>query len=205
MSPSDANPRAGVGIVLLAAGGSIRMGQPKQLLPYRGATLLRHAAATALATGCQPVVVVLGAEAEACAEVLAALPVAVVKNEAWSQGMAGSLRCGVETLEKIAPETQAALVLLHDQPLITPALLQNLITLWDPPGTLISAAFYSGSPGVPALFDRQLFAELKALTGAEGAKKVLTRNAAVLATLEMPEALADIDSPEDYLRFQGSA
>jgi molybdenum cofactor cytidylyltransferase len=191
-----------VGIILLAAGESIRMGRPKQLLPFRGTTLLRHAALTAATTGLSPLVVVLGAEAEACAVELKDLSATVVRNADWKQGMGSSLRAGMEALGKTSPEIQAVLVMLHDQPLIsTPALLR-LVELWRPPEHPIVAAFYGGKPGVPAVFDRNFFPELKNLQGTEGAKKILTRHASLTSVMDLPEALDDIDSPEDYRRLK---
>jgi molybdenum cofactor cytidylyltransferase len=190
-----------IGIILLAAGGSARMGRAKQLLPFGKTTLLRHAAETALATGFSPVVVVLGAEAEACRTELEGLSVAVARNEDWSRGMGGSLRTGVEELERMAPDIEAALVMLHDQPRISATALRDLANLWRPEGGTIAAALYGGTAGVPAVFDRRHFAELKALEGGGGAKGILARHDAGVAKLELPEALDDIDSPEDYERL----
>jgi molybdenum cofactor cytidylyltransferase len=190
-----------IGIILLAAGGSARMGRPKQLLSFGKTTLLRHAAETALASGLSPVVVVLGAEAESCRAELEGLPVAVARNEDWSRGMGDSLRAGVEELERIAPDIGAALVMLHDQPRISAAALRDLANLWSPEGCTIAAAFYGGTSGVPAVFGRNHFAELKTLDGGGGAKGILARHDADVAKLELPEALDDIDSPEDYARL----
>lgn len=190
-----------IGVILLAAGGSTRMGRAKQLLPFGKITLLRHAAETALATGLSPVVVVLGAEADSCHAELEGLAVAVVRNEGWSRGMGGSLRIGVEELERMAPQAEAALVMLHDQPRISAASLRDLASLWSLEGCTIAAAFYGGTAGVPAVFGRKHFAELKALDGGGGAKGLLARYDANVAKLELPEALDDIDSPEDYVRL----
>jgi molybdenum cofactor cytidylyltransferase len=190
-----------IGVILLAAGGSTRMGRPKQLLSFGKTTLLRHAAETALATGLAPVVVVLGAEAEACRAELEGLTVAVAQNDGWARGMGGSLRAGVEELERIAPDIGAALVMLHDQPRISASSLRDLANLWNPEGCTIAAAFYGGTVGVPAVFDRRHFAELKALEGSGGAKGILARHDAGVAKLELPEALDDIDVPEDYARL----
>lgn len=192
-----------IGIILLAAGGSTRMGRPKQLLPFEETTLVRHAAKTAVATGFSPVVVVLGAEMEACRRELDDLPVTIASHPEWSEGMGSSLRVGVEALEKILPGVEAVLVVLHDQALVSPQALQKLAELWNPPEHEIAAAFYDGTPGVPAVFSRSFFPELKALRGNSGAKKILLRHAAGMATLEMPEAMEDVDSPGDYERLSG--
>lgn len=177
------------------------MGRAKQLLPFRGTTLLRHAATLAATTGFSPVIVVLGAEAEACGREVADLAVTVVVHAEWKLGIGSSLRIGVETLEKISPGAEAVLIMLHDQPLISSAVLQKLGELRRPPQWMIAAAFYGGTPGVPAVFDRALFGELKALPASEGAKKILLRHMEKVARLEMPEALEDIDSAEDYGRI----
>jgi molybdenum cofactor cytidylyltransferase len=177
------------------------MGRPKQLLPFAGTTLLRHAAKRALATELGPVVVVLGAEAMACGAEIADLPVTVVHNADWAEGMGTSLRSGVEALESCAPASEGALVLLHDQPLIPGESLRQLAELWQPPRWTIATAFYGGRPGVPAVFDRSHFAELKALPPGEGAKRVLLQHAAASVRLDVPEALDDLDSPADYERL----
>jgi molybdenum cofactor cytidylyltransferase len=186
-----------IGIVLLAAGNSSRMGKPKQLLAYRGTTLLRHAALTAIATGFAPVVVVLGAEGERCRAEIADLPVHPVVNTDWEKGMGTSIRAGIAELVRVAPETGAALIMLHDQPLISAAKLQKLAGAWKP-GSCAVASAYGGTIGVPALFARELFGELTALSGHQGARRVLEAHRERVIEMEMPEALHDIDTPEDY-------
>jgi molybdenum cofactor cytidylyltransferase len=181
------------------------MGRPKQLLPFGKISLLRHAAETALATGFSPVVVVLGAEREACAAEVAGLPVLTAANLDWEQGMGSSLRAGVEMLEENAPAVEGVLVLLHDQPRVAATTLRALVELWEPPRHPIAAAFYGGALGVPAVFDRSFFPDLKNLRGSEGAKKILLRHASTVASLDVPEAADDIDSPEDYRRVSSGA
>jgi molybdenum cofactor cytidylyltransferase len=194
-----------IGIIVLAAGGSTRMGSPKQLLPFGKSTLLRQAAETAVATGFAPVVVVLGAEAEACAEKITGLPVTTVVNPGWSEGMGTSLRIGMQELEKLAPNATGVLIMLHDQPRISPGILQKLAGSWDGEPHSIAAAFYGGAAGVPAVFGRDYFSELSRLDGPGGAKSVLRRHSAAVTLLELPEAMDDIDSPEDYRRLSLSA
>jgi CTP:molybdopterin cytidylyltransferase MocA len=190
-----------IGVIVLAAGGSTRMGQPKQLLPFRGTTLLRHAAQTALATGFAPVVVVLGAVAEQCCEQLEGLPVETIVNERWEEGMGGSIGAGTAFLQKRAPQTKAALVMLHDQPLITAERLRELTSAWRPPEIKVAASAYSGTVGVPAVFDRDLFPELAALRGKAGAQKIIRTHGDRLATVPMPEAETDVDTPGDLERL----
>ncbi len=184
------------GAIVLAAGGSRRMGRPKQLLPFGGGTLLRHACRTVLDTPFRPVVVVLGAEAERCREEIGHLPVQVVVNPHWDDGMAGSLRAGIEALEGDA-SVEAALVVLADQPRVTADDLVRLAALAT--ADVPAAAGYGEVVGVPAVFPRRLFGELKALEGDTGARKVLARHAPAL--LPLPGAGLDLDTPADYARL----
>ena len=174
------------------------MGRAKQLLPFAGTTLLRHACRTALAAPVSPVVVVLGANGDACAAEIADLRVTCVVNAGWAAGMSGSLRTGLDCLIRLAPQIAGALVVLPDQPLVTFADLTALLTAWDPPNCTIAAAAYGEDLGVPAVFDRSLFQELAALQGPAGARSVITRHAARTASVEIPAAAHDIDTLKDY-------
>jgi molybdenum cofactor cytidylyltransferase len=193
-----------VGLLLLAAGESRRMGRPKQLLPFAGTTLLRHACRTALATPWRPVVVVLGFENAACAAEISDLPVALVLNPQWPEGMGGSLRVGLARLLELSPETAGVLVLLPDQPLVEAGDLTNLMAAWDPPRRPVAAAAYNGVLGVPAVFARALFEELASLQGPAGARAVIARHPAEIAIVPMPAGAQDVDTPEDYRRIAGS-
>ena len=191
---------AAIGVILLAAGGSSRLGRPKQLLPWGRATLLHRTAATAVETGLAPVIVVLGAEAGLCRREVESLPVRIVVNEEWAEGMGSSLRVGVQALEKLLPDADGVLVMLNDQPRISAATLQALAELWQTSGKAAAAGYYAERAGVPAVFGRELFGELKELRADAGAKKILERHGDDLVKMEMPEALVDIDSAEDYWR-----
>src|ERR1039458_1274155 len=114
-----------IALVLLAAGGSTRMGTPKQLLPYQGRPLIRHAAETALASGCDPVVVVLGSHVEEIRTALDGLEVVVVENTEWEKGMGTSIRAGISGAEILGCE--GAILALADQPLVSAEILQRLV------------------------------------------------------------------------------
>ena len=190
-----------VGLILLAAGASRRMERPKQLLPFAGTTLLRHACQTALATVARPVIVVLGAGHAECAAEIADLPVERVINPQWEQGLSGSLRVGLARLIEIAPQLAGVVVLLPDQPLVQPEHVTALLAAWDPPRRPLAAAAYNGILGVPAVFGREFFAELAALTGQEGARALILRHVAETAPVEMAAAAQDVDTPSDYRRL----
>jgi molybdenum cofactor cytidylyltransferase len=210
------------GAVILAAGGSTRMGQPKQLLPFQGQPLLRHIASRVLESACRPVIVVLGRDADACRDALAGLPVICVDNPDWPTGMASSVRAGLAAIDETAapalgahgssaasavapspsPSPSCALVLLTcDQPFIRAAFLDRLIQRQAETGRAMVAASHDGLPGVPALFTRTLFPRLRGLTGDQGAR-VLLREPGADVTLESePDVAIDLDTPADYAPF----
>ena len=187
--------------IVLAAGGSTRMGQPKQLLPVAGRSLVRRIADAVLASPANPVVVVLGAGAEAIRSEIAALPVVIVENTEWEEGLAASIRSGVRALESLSPPPDAAALILCDQPNLTPDALARLAEEYSRSGRSIVAARYDGHPGPPALFARRHFPELLALRGPGGARPLLRRHADTLATVDLPEMAVDLDNPSDYRKF----
>jgi molybdenum cofactor cytidylyltransferase len=190
-----------VALLTLAAGGSTRMGRPKQLLEYHGRPLLRHSVEQAVGSCCRPVIVVLGADAEACRATLRDLPVAIIVNEDWQQGMGSSIRAGMAALQERAPDAQAVVITLCDQPLISPALIDQLVRLHVQNDAPMVAASYDDQPGVPALFARSLFPQLAALDVNAGAKAVLRAGGSELLTVPYPQAEVDIDTPDDYDRL----
>jgi molybdenum cofactor cytidylyltransferase len=203
--------------MILAAGGSTRLGRPKQLLPWRGRTLLRHAAEQALTSSCRPVVVVLGAIVDECERELAGLDVQVAINPAWADGMGSSIRTGIAALTRGSDDADgtgeggdsvcmldAAIVMLCDQPLVTGAFLDELSEAHVRTGRATIAAAYSGQPGVPALFGRSRFAELAELDRASGAKRLLRDPSAETLTLACPQAAIDVDTMADYEAAQAT-
>jgi molybdenum cofactor cytidylyltransferase len=190
-----------IGAVILAAGVSQRMGSPKQLLPFNGNSLLRHAVLTALGSSCQPVVVVLGALAEKLQSEVSDLPVTIIENRVWAEGMGSSIRTGIAALEGISEHLAGALLMLCDQPYVTSQTLDQLISVYEESTPLAVASEYAGSLGAPALFSRELFSELGALKNAEGAKQILKRHEQDVLRLSVPEAVWDVDTPADYERL----
>ncbi|HTT57461.1 MAG TPA: nucleotidyltransferase family protein [Opitutaceae bacterium] len=189
------------GAVILAAGASTRMGTPKQLLPIGGTSLLRRVVDAVLASPAWPVVIVLGAHAELIRPQVVRLPVLLVDNASWEEGLTSSIRAGIGVLESFSLALDAALLVLGDQPGLSPGALRRLVATHGQSGESIVAAHYGGHPGPPALFARSHFPELLELRGLGGARPLLARHADRVATVDLPELAVDLDTPEDYRTF----
>lgn len=174
------------------------MGEPKQLLPWKGRPLVLHAAEAALEADTWPVVVVVGAHADRVRPALAKLPVLIAENPAWTEGMASSLRTGVSVLQQFSRTLDGAVVALCDQPGFTADVIRRLIATQAATGRSIVASHYASRNGAPALFLREHFAALAALTGEEGARVLLNRTPEAVATVDLPELAIDLDTPADY-------
>ena len=198
-------PETPVAAVLLAAGGSSRFGQPKQLLEWEGRPLVAHLADTAWAAGLAPVIVVLGAEAERIAPTLAGRAVHILHNYRWREGIGSSVNLGVAA----AAQSPAAIFLQVDQPLVTPRLLRGLVERWRTtaprPGIVVPS--YAGQPGSPVLFDRTLFPELAQLPADVGGRALFKTHAEKLIAypVDDPLLLADADTPAEFARLQRAA
>jgi molybdenum cofactor cytidylyltransferase len=191
------------GIIILAAGASTRLGRPKQLLEFRGRSLLRHAVETALASVCRPVIVVLGASAEQLVQETHGLSAITVTNPHWSEGMASSIRAGLNFLAPEGKGPDAVVLTLCDQPLVSTELLNRLVSVHRSTGKGIVASEYGGQCGVPALFGRTYYPELAALKGDRGAKTLFVKYAAEVESIPFPEAAVDVDRAEDIARLAG--
>lgn len=206
MSDSDETDRASlsVGVVLLAAGESRRMGAPKQLLPFGDTTLIGHAIRQALSSGCSSVIVVLGANVDSIHHTLLDQPVSVVENPDWREGMGASIRVGLKELLKLSPELDGVLLMLVDQPFLKPNDLRDLVVGFEQSRAGIVASRYEKDGeeiiGVPALFGRSLFPELLALTANEGAKNIIRTHYDQTYLLSCPAGNFDLDTREDYKR-----
>ncbi|MEP6924238.1 MAG: nucleotidyltransferase family protein [Pyrinomonadaceae bacterium] len=187
-----------IGVLILAAGASQRLGEPKQLLKFEGKTLLRRAAETALATNSQKVVIVLGANAEKFGNEVLDLPVEIAVAEDWAIGMSASIRTGLKKIITIESDLSAVILLLCDQPLVTTETITKLISKYRKTKKSIVASEYNNTIGVPALFASEMFDRLFNLQGDSGARFVIKGNAASVVKILAPEAAFDIDTSADY-------
>lgn len=195
------NDKYKVPLILLAAGESKRMGTPKQLLSYKGKSLIRHAATRAIASECNPIVVVLGANSDRISPELDNLPVHLVLNSQWQKGMSSSIATGIKAMMKISFGFEAIIVALADQPLITAKVYNQLIEGYHQNQVKAIASNYNNTLGVPALFDRSLLPELLKLKHQGGAKQLLKTYSNPQFNLNLPEAAMDIDTPTDYQKL----
>lgn len=183
--------------VILAAGASRRLGQPKQLIELQGEPILHRMARIALLV-CDPVLVVLGFEADRMKAALKDLPVQCLRNLEWEEGMASSLRVAVSALPL---EARAAVFLVCDQPALDRDLLERMLRLHgEHPGKRIASA-YSGVRGIPALLPCKDFDALLQLRGDRGARGLL--GSGEVLEVSFPGGEQDLDRPEDLIHLQG--
>ena len=201
-----------IAAVILAAGGSSRLGRPKQLLMFRGETLVRRAVRAAAEAGCDPVIVVVGRINDPIQSDVdirdsrISLPSArgkttramVVENAEWRNGVGTSIRRGLEDLPGFV---EAAVLLTCDQPFLDAGVIQRLISTQEKTGKPIVASAYANTLGVPALFDRSCFAALLALPADSGAKTLLMTRPNDVAAVAFERGAIDIDTAEDFERL----
>jgi molybdenum cofactor cytidylyltransferase len=187
-----------IAVIVLAAGESSRLGSPKQLLLYQGETLLRRTAAAAAASACAPLAVVLGAAAEQMRPQLSGLRADVVIKSDWREGIASSIRAGIDA---VRAASDAAIVAVCDQPFVSAEIFDRLCGCYRRARSPIVASAYGGTLGVPALFERALYAELAALKGDRGAKRIIERYADLASRVPFPGGEIDIDTRSDYAKL----
>ncbi|MCR9015675.1 nucleotidyltransferase family protein [Aquiflexum gelatinilyticum] len=192
------------GVIILAAGSSSRLGQPKQLLEFNGKTLLEIAVEAAQNSLAQSCVVVLGANAELISSSIKNIHVDKVVNENWKNGMASSMQKGLKYLMENSDPDQVILM-LSDQPFVNKEILNLLITNKLNTNSEIIACRYKETFGVPVLFSKKYFPELLSLTGNEGAKKLVMAHQDDLHAIDFPKGAIDIDTMEDYLKLKNDS
>jgi len=189
------------GLIILAAGESARLGQPKQNLVFGDKTLLQNAVETALASVCEPIIVVLGANEQIIRPTISHYPVNIVHNADWAEGMASSIRRGVAEMKK-DPQVTSVILMLCDQPFVSTGLLNELAAAGAEND--IVACVYNNTAGVPVLFNAKYLEQLQLLTGDEGAKHLLLKYGEDVLYIPFPMGGVDIDTMNDFEKLKRS-
>jgi molybdenum cofactor cytidylyltransferase len=176
--------------------------RPKQLLTFGGKTLLQYSLGTASASGAEPIVVVLGANAETLRSEIEEDKAHVVVNTEWQEGMASSIRCGIKAVLENSPDNEGIILMVCDQPFVTPDLLDELIAAYRRTGKQIVACGYDDTFGPPVFFHRALFDQLIGLTGDIGARSIVRQHTEMLEVIPFPEGTFDVDTEADYERIK---
>jgi molybdenum cofactor cytidylyltransferase len=192
----------GIGAVILAAGESSRLGQPKQLLRFLGKSLIQRMIEAASDADCSPIAVVLGSDSDRIKEELNDTPASVVENTEWRRGVGSSIRAGVQRLIDDAPDLEAILLLVCDQPFVDATSIKKLRAIRDQTKKQIVASRYAETLGVPAMFDRSCFQELLSLHDGTGAKSVILRDPGRVGEFPFPDGVVDIDTAADYEKLR---
>jgi molybdenum cofactor cytidylyltransferase len=177
--------------IILAGGASSRLGEPKQLIRLGGENLLERAVRVAREAGCEPVVVVVGAEHAKVLGNSALGDIVTVINDKWQEGMASSIRLGVGALKHVAADAEGVVLMTCDQPAVTAKHLFHLTLRAE-----VKASRYAGRNGIPAFFPKEQFDALMALTGDKGARELLV----TARSEELPDGDLDVDTAEDLAR-----
>ncbi|HZI68294.1 MAG TPA: nucleotidyltransferase family protein [Hanamia sp.] len=187
-------------IVILAAGASSRLEQPKQLLPYGDDFLLTHTIKEAQRSR-MPVIVVLGANANKIKQKIKTLELEIVENESWEKGLSSSIKSGMQKAIDNYPEMMNCILAVCDQPFISSLLFNELLDEKQRSGKQIVASSYAETSGTPCLFDKKYFPELLQLEGDHGAKTLLKKYASDVASVKFEKGRFDVDTQNDYEEF----
>ncbi len=189
--------------LLLAAGSSSRMGQPKMLLDFNGKTLLQHIIDEVKQLNDVSLLVVTGCYHHLLKEILQAQQIPFVQNQQWEEGMGTSIHKGMLYLQEHYSDADNVMVLVCDQPYISSSLLQAMIDAKQSTGKGITACSYNDITGTPVLFDKKYFNQLAMLHGSYGAKKMMQQFSDDIYPVSFPAGAIDIDTPDDYNKLKG--
>jgi len=186
------------GIIILAAGSSSRFGSTKQLVHFKGKTLLQHTIEEATEAGAEPIIVVTGANANEISKEIKNEKIEIVFNKDWEQGMALGIIIGLKKAISLNNKMEKAIIAVCDQPFISSSLFQQLYQKQNESAKYIVACCYADTIGTPALFTQKYFDVLMKLKGDEGAKKLMKTYSEDVAMVDFPKGYIDIDTKEDY-------
>ena len=187
--------------IILAAGASRRLGQPKQLVRFEGETLLERTIGIAKECGVRPIVV-LGAFAEEIAQSLNSIDVQIAFNPDWEQGMATSIKVGLLKAGESEEDLPGIMLLVCDQIRLGARQIEALLHAWERNHrSLTIASGYAGAIGIPAVFPRSLFPSLMNLKGDEGARTVLKNLGETIVKVPFDGGHIDVDTPQDLIHL----
>jgi molybdenum cofactor cytidylyltransferase len=191
-----------VAAIIVAAGSSSRLGQPKQLILIDGEPLLQRAVRCAEKAGASPVFVVLGAHRELIESSIDFGTAKIAVNNAWEEGLASSIRTGVTAAQAEAPAAEGLLLMTCDQPRVTAEHLHRLILMsYAQSAPTAIASTYGGTRGIPAIFPRQATSDLLALRGDKGARALLAKPPWPVISIPLAGGEIDIDRAEDLAQL----
>ncbi|MGY3055437.1 molybdenum cofactor cytidylyltransferase [Pedobacter sp. UYEF25] len=188
---------AKIGVVILAAGSSSRLGYAKQLVELNGKFLLQNVIDVAEELNVEPRVLVLGARANEIAGNINFRNFEVLINRNWEEGMSSSIKLGLESAQKMQTNLAHLLILLSDQPLVSKINLENLISTHLAHDNQATFSEYAGDIGVPAIFSSIVFPYLKKLKGDHGAKKLIEQEMLNFGTVKFDGGKFDVDTEKD--------
>ncbi|WPO78419.1 nucleotidyltransferase family protein [Flavobacterium sp. KACC 22761] len=186
------------GIIILAAGNSSRLGQPKQLLGYKDSTLLKNTIAEASLVSDVKIIVVTGANNQLIEEELDPSRIKISFNPDWESGMSSSIINGLKKLLTLYPDYENCIFAVCDQPYVSSLIFEHLIEEHHKTGKGIVASAYSETLGTPVLFKKKYFNELLELKGQEGAKKIISKFSDDVVSVSFEKGNIDIDTEDDY-------
>jgi molybdenum cofactor cytidylyltransferase len=186
------------GIVVLAAGSSSRLGQPKQLLWYKNTSLLKNTISQASKLADTAIIVVTGSNHELIQKEITGPKIKTIFNSDWELGMSCSIVKGLKELLGLNPDMKKVILAVCDQPYLTSIVFENLISEHQKTQKGIVACTYSETLGTPVLFAKKYFNELLQLKGQEGAKKIINRFLEDTIAVPFEKGNIDIDTIEDY-------
>ena len=189
------------GIIILAAGNSSRLGEPKQLLAFNDTNLLKNTVEAADLVPNSIVIVVTGSNRKLIEEQLDATQIKISYNPDWESGMSSSIVKGLNDLLLISPNIEKCIISVCDQPFISNSVFESLLEEYDNSGKGIVASAYAQTLGTPVLFDKKYFKEILELKGHEGAKKIINKFMDDTLAVPFEKGNIDIDTLEDYNRL----
>lgn len=191
-----------IGVVILAAGESKRMGVPKQILPIFGVPMLKYLVDEVLDTEAHPVTVVVGANKTKIVPLLENIPIGIIDNPEWQKGMGSSIKMGLVGSYLITKGFDGLIFMTSDMPFVNSARINKLIeTAREFPDKTIIASKYSGTLGVPVLYKKERFEDILDMKPEHGAKQFFNKYPEEIITVDFDLGAVDLDTKEDYYNF----